>query len=96
MKIEDWRIEIDEIDEQIVGLLNTRAKLAVKIGESKMIEEIPICDAGREQDVIERVLRANRGPLDERAVNRIFRCIISESRRVETQRVNTNAVIKQS
>lgn len=33
MSIDDWRIEIDGIDEQIISLLNIRAKLVLKVGE---------------------------------------------------------------
>jgi chorismate mutase len=40
---------------------------------------------GREREVIERARRANRGPLDEEAVERLFRAVIRESRRLQTQ-----------
>ncbi len=85
IEIEDWRIEIDGIDELIVQLLNRRARLAIKVGTLKKTFGLPIFDAEREQNVINRVLMANVGPLDERAVKKIFRRIICESRRVETQ-----------
>lgn len=85
MDIEDWRIEIDEIDEEIIRLLNRRARLATKVGVLKIKAGIPICDPQRERIVIGRVLAANAGPLDETAVGKIFRRIIRESRRVETR-----------
>ncbi|HXG85957.1 MAG TPA: chorismate mutase [Pyrinomonadaceae bacterium] len=91
MSIDDWRVEIDEIDEQIISLLNTRAKFAVKIGELKMAEGLAVCDVGREQMVIKRMLEANRGPLDEQAIIKIFRRIIRESRRTQTQVFNTTS-----
>jgi chorismate mutase len=88
MSIEDWRAEIDMIDQEIIRLLNMRAKLAVKIGAAKMTSGLPIGDPGREQDVINRALNGNSGPLDEQAVDKIFRQIISESRRVEEHAVD--------
>jgi len=91
MSIEDWRIEIDEIDEQIIRLLNMRAKLAIKVGDLKMTKGLRIWDSEREQNVINQVLQANRGPLDEQAVTKIFKRIIMESRRIETQALNTNS-----
>ena len=91
MSIEDWRIEIDEIDEQIIRLLNMRAKLAIKVGDLKMTEGLRIWDSEREQNVIKQALQANRGPLDEQAVTKIFKRIIMESRRIETQALNTNS-----
>lgn len=83
MDIEDWRTEIDEIDEEIIRLLNRRARLATKVGVLKVKIGIAIYDPERERTVIGRVLAANAGPLDERAVGKIFRRIIRESRRVE-------------
>ena len=85
MSIEDWRTEIDEIDSELLRLLNIRARLALKVGESKKAAGLSIYDLVREREVIERVCRANTGPLDERAVVKIFRRIIRESRRVEAR-----------
>jgi chorismate mutase / prephenate dehydratase len=85
MTIEDWRVEIDSIDGELLRLLNARARLAVRVGESKRVAGLSVCDRGREREVIERACRANQGPLDSQAVARIFRQIIRESRRVQTE-----------
>lgn len=87
MKIEDWRAEIDEIDNELLRLLNRRARLASEVGFLKRRAGIPIHDSCRESEVIGRVCQANVGPLDERAVARLFRHIIRESKRVEEQAV---------
>ena len=87
MSIKERRTEIDAIDGELVRLLNLRAQLAVKVGESKRVEGLSLCDRAREREVIRRVCQSNRGPLDERAVARIFRCIIRESRLVEAREV---------
>ena len=83
MSIEDWRLEIDAIDNELLGLLNKRASLAVKVGQSKRITGVALYDPAREEDVIERARRANQGPLDEQAIVELFSCIIRESRRIE-------------
>jgi chorismate mutase len=85
MTIEDWRFEIDVIDGELLRLLNARARLAMRVGESKRDAGLSVCDRGREREVIERACRANPGPLDAEAVARIFRQIIRESRRVQTE-----------
>lgn len=85
MSIEDWRAEIDVIDSELLRLLNKRARLAVKVGESKKAAGLSLCDEAREREVIERACQANQGPLDERAILKLFRRIIRESRRVEAQ-----------
>lgn len=83
MTIEDWRARIDAIDDELLRLLNERARLALKVAESKRSAGLALCDRGREREVIERACHANAGPLDARAVGLIFRRIISESRRVQ-------------
>ena len=84
MSIEDWRTEIDEIDDQLIRLLNTRARLAAKIGGLKQKAGLPLNDAEREQRVVMRMQTTNPGPLDDNAVSKLFHCIICESRRVES------------
>ncbi len=83
MSIKDCRTEIDAIDRELLRLLNTRARLAVKVGESKRAAGLSLSDRAREREVIESACSGNTGPLDERAVARLFRCIIRESRLVE-------------
>ena len=85
MTIEDWRVEIDKIDGELLRLLNARAEIALRVGESKRVEGLSVCDRGREREVIERARANNRGPLDGEAVERLFRAVIRESRRLQTQ-----------
>ena len=68
MSIEDWRTEIDAIDSELLGLLNQRASLAVKVGQSKRLTGVALYDPRREEEVIERARSANPGPLDEQAI----------------------------
>lgn len=87
MKIEEWREEIDSIDEQILRLVNQRTRIALKIGGLKAKAGIPIYDKEREQDVLTKLCGSNNGPLRVEAVTRIFRRIIHESRSVETHSI---------
>ena len=83
MDIEHWRKEIDDIDAELLRLLNMRARLALKVGAIKQAAHLPYCDPERERSVLQRLLDMNDGPLDERAVGKVFRRIIRESRRVQ-------------
>ena len=83
MDIEHWRNEIDQIDAELLRLLNIRARLALKVGALKQAEHLPFCDPERERTVLQRLQKINSGPLDERAVGKVFRRIIRESRRVQ-------------
>jgi chorismate mutase len=88
MDIEHWRNEIDVIDQEILRLLNMRARLAIKVGTLKKDANLPFCDPERERYVLGRLQDLNDGPLDQRAVGKLFRRIIRESRRVESNTVS--------
>jgi chorismate mutase len=64
MSIDDWRRRINELDSELLQLLNERARIAVKVGESKKEAGVSLCDHTREREVIERMFRVNEGPLD--------------------------------
>lgn len=83
MSIEDWRNEIDGLDEQLVRLLNERAKCAIELGRIKRELGLPIYSPERESEVIAHVTQVNAGPLESEAVRRLFERIIDESRRIE-------------
>jgi len=91
MDIEHWRKEIDEIDQEILRLLNFRAKLAIKVGILKKAADLPFCDPERERYVLGRLQNLNEGPLDQRAVGKLFRRIIRESRRVESKTLESTS-----
>ena len=85
MNIEYWRTEIDEIDRELLRLLNRRARLAMKVGALKKAAGLSCCDPERERVVLGTLQQANTGPLDRRAITKLFRRVIRESRRVEAQ-----------
>jgi len=85
MSIDDWRLRIDALDGELLRLLNERARIALKVGESKKEAGASLCDHTREREVIERMCEANEGPLDERAIVELYRAIIHESRRIQNR-----------
>ena len=75
------RAEIDALDEKIAALLNARATRAAAIGKLK-------ANGGayrpeREAEVLRRIAGANRGPLANEALVRLFTEIISACRSLE-------------
>jgi len=81
--LEDLRRRIDLLDESLVKLLNARAACALEIGRLKRETGIPIYQPAREAEVLRNVERANRGPLDQPAMKRLFERIIDEARHLE-------------
>lgn len=90
-----WRRRIDQIDTQLLGLLNSRSACAVEIGRIKRSLGLPIYSPDREEEILERVMRENPGPLDALAVRRVFERIIDESRRLERLAGHAEAGTKQ-
>lgn len=89
MGIEDWRAEIDAIDNELLRLINQRARLAMKVGSLKKSAGLPLSDPDRERSVVARACRANVGPLDDKAVAKIFRRIIRESLKLQARHIET-------
>src|SRR2546421_12745689 len=75
------RAEIDALDEKIAGLLNERAKRAAAIGKLKANGGASRPE--REAEVLRRIAGANRGPLANEALVRLFTEIISACRALE-------------
>jgi len=83
--IDDWRIKIDEIDQKLVELLNERAHYADEIGKIKEQLGLEAYSPKREKEVLENILKYNKGPLNNLALRRLFERIIDESRKLERE-----------
>jgi chorismate mutase/prephenate dehydratase len=75
--IDVLRTHIDRIDDQLLELLNQRAKLAVQIGQRKHRAQTAVYTPAREKRIVERLLASNPGPLHLESIRPIFREIIS-------------------
>jgi chorismate mutase len=82
-QVNDLRRRIDQIDDQLMKLLNSRSACAVEIGRIKRQIGMPVYQPDREKWILDRAERNNPGPLDSGAVRRVFERVIDESRRLE-------------
>ena len=86
MDINEWRIRIDELNDELMSLLNKRATYAAEIGKIKKQKGLPVFDEGREQSVLnlvaEKAAKAG-GALSPESFQNIFRVIMEETRKVE-------------
>lgn len=73
----ELRIQIDSLDQQLLSLLNQRAKVAEKVGEIKRAEGSPFFRPDRVAQVIAKIEKANQGPLLNAHVASIWREIMS-------------------
>lgn len=82
-QLKQHRDQIDAIDEQLLVLVNERAKLARRIGTLK--DDGVIYRPEREAQVLRRLQEHNGGPLSNEAVSNIFRSVMSNCRALEKE-----------
>ena len=88
MSMQERRRRIDEIDGQIVMLLNRRAVEVKRVAQIKAAVGLPLVDERRESEVYRRVAEENFGQIETESLLRIFKSIVSESRRLQLQTLN--------
>jgi len=89
LKLEEFRILIDDVDRRIVALLNERTRVVDDIGRVKRQARLPIYEPRREDQVFANVTGTNGGPLTQEAVRRIFERIIDEMRTIQRIRMES-------
>jgi chorismate mutase-like protein len=91
LKLEEFRVRIDEVDRRIVALLNERTSVVEDIGRVKREAHLPIYEPKREDQVFANITQANHGPISQEAVRRIFERIIDEMRAIQKVRMMSTA-----
>lgn len=86
-QLRDLRDQIDAIDRNILELLAQRLRLVMRVGDYKRANGLAIYDAERERDLLARVANAAPSPLEAAMAQRIFQCVIQESRDLEKRHV---------
>ncbi|MBI4400574.1 MAG: prephenate dehydratase [Nitrospirae bacterium] len=83
--IAQYRKEIDRIDDEILRLLNERSKNVIEIGKLKKQSdaEANLHTPVREAEIVDRLLRQNKGPFPNDAIRPVYREIMSASLSLE-------------
>lgn len=76
VRLKKLRDEIDELDKQIIGLLNDRAKIVIQVRKAKDEAGIPLYVPSREEEIFEKIAAANEGPLFDDSIREIYECIL--------------------
>ncbi|NDF05292.1 MAG: prephenate dehydratase [Betaproteobacteria bacterium] len=77
LSLADLRLQIDQLDSQLLTLLNQRAHLAESVGDIKRAEGSPFFRPDRVAQVLEKIQTHNPGPLKNQHVAAIWREIMS-------------------
>lgn len=82
--LQNYREQIDKLDETIVQLLATRMELAEQVGELKKQSGLPIMDEAREEELKEHLKElAGKEGLDHQFLLTLFQEILKESRKIQ-------------
>lgn len=93
MSLDKLRIEIDEIDDQIVSLLHRRAEIASDVGAIKSTAGLPIVDRQREGAIMRKIMMPSCSPIDPAVIARIYGEILLESRRIQRAAISESVRI---
>jgi chorismate mutase/prephenate dehydratase len=84
-QLADLRVRIDVVDQQLIALLNARARLAQAVGEVKKLDGSPVFRPDREMQVIDKIQRYNPGPILPESIGPIWREVMSACRALESK-----------
>ena len=79
-KLARYRKRVDLLDKIIVFLLNLRTRYSINIGRIKISLGIPTYVPERERDIMEKIIKKNKGPLSKESLQRIYERILDQSR----------------
>lgn len=83
-KLKSFRRKVDGIDHKILKLLNDRSRVALNIGRIKKRSKKEVYAPLREKELLERLVRVNKGPFPDHALRFVFREILSASRALQS------------
>lgn len=79
--LDDWRRQIDALDERLVDLLNQRARCVLEVAEVKNAtagdDPVVYYRPEREAQVLRRAISRSQGPLPNATLARLYREIVS-------------------
>jgi chorismate mutase/prephenate dehydratase len=82
-ELDKLRRKIDKIDEEILDALNRRARVVLDVAKLKRGKKVKFYVPTREQEILDRLRRLNKGPFPNDALKPLFREIMSASLSLE-------------
>ena len=81
VKLDEWRREIDHLDNELVKLLFKRFGLTKKIRRYKKANNLPVMDKLREKRILQEKIGSSGLP--RKFVHDLYKIIFEESRRIQ-------------
>lgn len=83
MSLQKLRSKIDSLDKKIIQLLNMRAKVTLDVAKAKYKSGKSIYAPEREREVLRKISALSKGPLTPKALEAVYREIMSSSLALE-------------
>ena len=85
-RVRELRERVDEVDRELIRALNERARIVQEIMALKAEVGAPVYDPKREEEILQRVVEQNTGPIYDSSMRDIFELILHRIRDLEIQR----------
>ena len=85
-RVRELREQVDEVDGELIEALSERARIVQEIMALKAEAGAPVYDPRREEDILQRVVERNPGPIYDSSMRDIFEMILHRIRDLEIQR----------
>lgn len=84
--LEKERMQIDQIDRQLVQLLEERWAVVDQIQAIKKREKLTVLDSSREQKVLEKVAQLVQTPAYKESIQAVFQAMMDRSKEYQHQK----------
>jgi chorismate mutase len=85
-RVRELREQVDKVDRDLIRALNERARIVQEIMALKAQAGAPVYDPKREEEILQRVVKLNTGPIYDSSMRDIFEMILHRIRDLEIQR----------
>ncbi|WP_068714807.1 prephenate dehydratase [Vibrio tritonius] len=81
LSLDEIRLRLNELDDQLLALLSERRKLSIEVAKSKVKTAKPVRDAKREQQLLVKLINSGKEKyeLDAQYITKLFHTIIEDS-----------------
>ena len=85
--LEELRVRLDEIDDQIVNLYEQRMEICAHVGEYKIQTGKKVLDRQREKEKLENVAGKASNPFNKKGVTELYEQLMSMSRKLQYEQL---------
>ena len=85
-RVRELRERVDAVDRELIEALSERARIVQEIMALKTEAGAPVYDPRREEEILQKVVEINPGPIYDSSMRDIFELILHRIRDLEIQR----------